>query len=194
MSDLDELPTVVTEPDPAEHRPLLQRLNRRGFRLSQLADVLGVGFAVVLPMLVRYGLDWPTYVPWRYAVSFGLFVVLVITGAYLGGMYEREPRLGAPSALPPAVRVVATALLIFLLLDQIGIGFLRTVFEISVERTFPFPIPNLVATSLLAPVALVTTRRLGRPTWRCSAPRGCSARRATRSPGSRRPTSRCSSG
>jgi len=139
---------------------LLTRLNRHGFRLVQLADAVLVTLAVLVPMWLRYGFDFPTYVTWRYVVSFALAVALVVTTTYFSGLYEREPRLGAPSVLPRAARAVGAGVALFLATEALAIGTLRVVYGIMVERAFPFPVPNLVAFALLAPLALVANRRL----------------------------------
>jgi hypothetical protein len=98
-----EPPAPEVEPPGVERdaeAPLLTRLNRRGFRLVMLLDVT-VLYAVTLGiMFVRFGTRWPTFPVPTYLVSFAIAVAIFTASLYFGGLYEREPRLGAPPTLP----------------------------------------------------------------------------------------------
>jgi hypothetical protein len=87
--------------------PLLRRLNQRGFRLVMVIDAVGIYASLVLLMLIRFGLAWPSYSFGTYLVSFAVATAVYIAALYFGGLYEREPRLGAPPVLPLAARQTA---------------------------------------------------------------------------------------
>lgn len=139
--------------------PLLRRLNDRGFRLLMLLDAAVILTTTVAVMVVRFGLTWPTYPPVLYFVSFGVTTGFFIASFYLGGLYEREPRLGAPAVLPRALpqALVAGGLIAFLNLGVTGI--LRELGATS-ERALPFPILNLAIVVAIAAFAATGNRRL----------------------------------
>jgi ABC-type uncharacterized transport system YnjBCD ATPase subunit len=91
---------VTTAPVQGSPHRLLGRLNRRGFRLLHVADASLLAAITVGTMLVRFGLRWPNYEVWQYLISFALTVAIFMLALYFGGLYEREPRLGSPAALP----------------------------------------------------------------------------------------------
>ena len=104
--------------DPSES--LLGRLNQRGFRLIMLADAAAIAGALVVPMLVRHGLSWPSYSPTTYAVGYAGIVAVHLLALYFGGLYERTPRLGARRELPGIARSATVAILIVSLVSLLS--------------------------------------------------------------------------
>ena len=137
--------------------PYLARLNERGFRLVQVMDALAVVVLLVGSMVVRDGWDWPTYSMGRYAASFAVITVVTLTVLYLGGLYDREPRLGAPSVLPRVVRLVALAAVIIAALNlvatSVGDGGGRV-------RALPIPTANFIVVTVLEAFVLTANRWL----------------------------------
>ena len=150
----------MTQPPPApEPEPrLLTRLNRRGFRLVMLLDVLAVFGLSVVAMVVRFGLPpWPTYNLAAYLLSFGVASLIFFFAYYFGGLYEREPRLGGAAVLPRAARLSLAAGSFVALLNLALSGLLRQRGDF-LGRALPFPIPNLVAVIVVAGVAVAVNR------------------------------------
>ena len=143
-------------PRPAQ---FLGRLNARGFRLVMLADALVIYLLCVAAMFVRYRLDWPSYPLGLYLTSFAVTTVIFVGALYLDGLFEREPRLGAPPVLPRALRqtFVAGGLVALLTLALTGIA---RELGLTTERALPFPIGNLVALIPLSAIAVSTNRWL----------------------------------
>jgi lipopolysaccharide/colanic/teichoic acid biosynthesis glycosyltransferase len=140
-------------------RPLLTRLNRRGFRLVMVLDVAALYLIAVGTMVVRFGLSWPTFPVPTYLVSF-LVAVAVFTGSlYFGGLYEREPRLGAPPTLPRATRQTLAAGGVVALLTLALTGLAREI-GLTTERALPFPILNLGILIVLGAIAVSANRGL----------------------------------
>ena len=137
--------------------PYLARLNERGFRLVQAMDAVAIVVLLVGSMVVRHGWQWPTYPMWRYAVSFAVITAITTGVLYLGGLYDREPRLGAPSVLPRVVRLVALAAgivaVVNLLVTSVGD-------ESGSVRALPIPTANFVAVTVLEAGALTLNRWL----------------------------------
>ena len=151
--------------------PFLQRLNERGFRLVMLADVLVLAAVTVGTMLVRFGWDWPTYPRPLYYVSFVIVTLIFVASLYFGGLYEREPRLGAPPALPKVVRQTLAAGGLVALVMLAATGFARELgmltvpgspWELSLEagRALPFPFINLLVLIVLGGGGVAANRRL----------------------------------
>lgn len=139
--------------------PLLARLNERGFRLVMLADVLALLSIMFGTMFVRFGTEWPTYPVITYLLSFAVALVVFVASLYFGGLYEREPRLGAPSPLPRAARQTLGAGGLVALLNLASTGLAREV-GVSTARALPFPITNLVILIVLGAVAVTANRWL----------------------------------
>ena len=140
-------------------RSLLGRLNRRGFRLVMVADLLALWVVMLGTMLVRFGTDWPTYPVPTYLVSFAIASVIFLASMYFGGLYEREPRLGAPSPLPRAARQTLAAGGLIALLNLSATGLAREV-GLTTSRALPFPITNLVVLIILGAIAVSLNRWL----------------------------------
>jgi lipopolysaccharide/colanic/teichoic acid biosynthesis glycosyltransferase len=139
--------------------PMLGRLNRRGFRLVMVADTLVLVAVLFGTMLIRFGWDWPTYSFSTYYASFGIALAVFLTSLYFGGLYEREPRLGAPPALPRVARQTLAAGGMFAILRLMvpGLGDLIG-FETGVALALP--IPNLIALIVAGAVAVAGNRWL----------------------------------
>jgi exopolysaccharide biosynthesis polyprenyl glycosylphosphotransferase len=145
---------VATDAD-----PLLARLNERGFRLVMLADALAIYGILVGTMFWRFGLQWPSHPVPVYLVSFGVATVVYLAALYFGGLYEREPRLGAPPALPRAARqtLAGGGLLALLILGLTGLGNLT---GLTTERALAIPFVNQVVLIVLGAVAVSVNRAL----------------------------------
>ena len=159
------------EPHLAEESPLLRRLNERGFRLVMVADAIVLAVVAVGTMLVRFGWDWPTYPRPMYLVSFAIAVAIFVASLYFGGLYEREPRLGAPPALPRVVRqtLAAGGLVALLMLAatgiarELGVGDVPGApleFSLEAGRALPFPFINLLFLIVLGAGGVAANRRL----------------------------------
>lgn len=157
--DSDGRGPVSRDPLPAPLAPLLGRLNRHGFRLVMVADLAALLVVMFGTMLVRFGTDWPTYPVPTYLVSFSVVTAIFLAALYFGGLYEREPRLGAPPALPRAARQTLGAGGLTALLDLAVSGVLREL-GWTAERALPFPITNLVVLITLGAVLIATNRWL----------------------------------
>lgn len=164
MSDTErraaDAPATATsgadEPDPLA---LLTRLNERGFRLVMVADAAWLLIIMVGGMVLRFGTTWPTYALGAYLLSFAVALAILLASLYFGGLYEREPRLGAPSAFPRAARQTLAAGGLVALLTLAASGLAREV-GLTTARALPFPIINLVATIGLGAVAVALNRVL----------------------------------
>jgi exopolysaccharide biosynthesis polyprenyl glycosylphosphotransferase len=146
--------------DPTGELPLLTRLNRRGFRLVMLLDTLALfGLAIVI-MAFRFGTDWPRpYAMSLYLGSFAVATSIFIASLYFGGLYEREPRLGAPPVLPRAARQTLAAGGLVALLNLSLTGLARN-YGIVTERALPFPTQNLIWFIVLAAAVVALNRAL----------------------------------
>jgi lipopolysaccharide/colanic/teichoic acid biosynthesis glycosyltransferase len=139
---------------------MLGRLNERGFRLLMLLDASVLGTIVLGSMAIRYGSDWPNYPQWLYLVSFAVALATFVASLYFGGMYEREPRLGAPEALPRAARQTLAAGGLLALGNLAGTGLAREWLGFGGARVLPFPTANLVILIVLGAVAVAIDRRV----------------------------------
>ena len=141
--------------------PLLARLNPMGFRLVMLLDALLLYGLAVGAMLVRFtfeGRAWPTYPMWLYLTSFTVVTIIFVASLYFGGLYEREPRLGAPPTLPRAARQTLAAGGLVALADLVLTGFARQLDWITTARVLPFPVPNLVFLIVAGAVGVAANR------------------------------------
>ena len=146
-------------PDDGAQNQLLRRLNERGFRLVMLADALALGAVAIGSMIVRFGLDWPTYPVTLYLVSFATSVLIFVASFYFGGLYEREPRLGAPPVLPRAAALALGAGGLVALLTLALTGLAR-VFGLGATRVLPLPFINLLTLIVLGAMAVAVNRWL----------------------------------
>ncbi len=151
--------TPVLTGDDADDGPLLARLNRLGFRLVMVADLLGLWAVMLGTMFVRFGTDWPTYPVPTYLISFAVASAIFLGSLYFGGLYEREPRLGAPSPLPRASRQTLAAGGLVALLNLAATGLAREI-GLTTTRALPFPITNLVVLIVLGAVVVAANRWL----------------------------------
>jgi exopolysaccharide biosynthesis polyprenyl glycosylphosphotransferase len=150
--------TDAPGPGGAEHdEPLLGRLNRLGFRLIMLLDAVSI-FAIALgTMVFRYELDWPSYSVGLYLFSFVVTTGIFMAALYFGGLYEREPRLGAPPVLPRSARQTLAAGGLVALLNLAATGLAREL-GVATERALPMPITNLVVLIVLGAAAVAANR------------------------------------
>ncbi|MEY3019107.1 MAG: hypothetical protein RLZZ272_91 [Actinomycetota bacterium] len=144
---------------PTRAEPVLRRLNRRGFRLLHVADAAGLAAVTVVTMLVRFGLTWPTYPVGLYLASFAITVSILLTFLYFGGLYEREPRLGAPPVLPRVARQLAFAGGTVALINLAATALAREL-GISTARALPMPITNLIVLIVVGALVVSLDRRL----------------------------------
>ncbi|WP_052664303.1 exopolysaccharide biosynthesis polyprenyl glycosylphosphotransferase [Nitriliruptor alkaliphilus] len=145
--------------DPTGELPLLARLNRRGFRLVMVMDVVVLYGIAVGTMLVRDGFTWRNYPVPLYLTSFAFVTLLFVATLYFGGLYEREPRLGAPSVLPRAARQTLAAGSTFALLTLV-LTPIANELGLTTQRALPIPIINLVVLIVLGAMATATNRRV----------------------------------
>lgn len=120
-----------------------------GFRLMYLIDIAMLFGAMVAISLVRWGLDWPNYSYADYFIGFGVATAVHLVVAYLGGLYERDHRLGLPSQLPKTVSITAIAVLID---AALSLG----------ASKFLMPRLNLVVFAVVASFGLAFNRWLAR--------------------------------
>ena len=138
---------------------VLTRLNRSGFRLVMLADALVLAAVMLVTMQVRFPQGWPTYPVPTYLASFAVALAIFLASLYFGGLYEREPRLGAPPALPRAARQTLAAGGLVALLNLAATGAAREL-GLTTTRALPFPITNLVVLIVVGAVGVAANRWL----------------------------------
>jgi lipopolysaccharide/colanic/teichoic acid biosynthesis glycosyltransferase len=161
MAEPETLPGEAPVAAGPTDAPLLTRLNRRGFRLVMLADALVLLAVIVGSMIVRFGLDWPTYPIPTYLGSFTVITFIFVASLYFGGLYEREPRLGAPPVLPRAVRQTLAAGGLVALIDLAATGIAREAGLLTgAIRALPLPVQNLVALILVGAAGIAANRWL----------------------------------
>lgn len=148
------------DPVPSAAQPLVARLNERGLRLVMLLDAFVLAATIVVSMTIRFGTQWPTYPGWSYAVSSTAALVLFVASLYFGGMYEREPRLGRPSALPRAARQSLFAGGLLELGNLAATGLARELIDFGGARAVPFPFLNLVWLIVVGAVLVTANRAL----------------------------------
>jgi lipopolysaccharide/colanic/teichoic acid biosynthesis glycosyltransferase len=139
--------------------PLLARLNRRGFRLVMLLDVTMIYAVTVAIMFVRFGTRWPTFPIPTYLGSFAVATAIFTASLYFGGLYEREPRLGAPPNLPRGFQQTLAAGGVVALLTLALTGVARE-FGLTTARALPFPILNLAIVIVLGAIVVSFNRTL----------------------------------
>lgn len=137
----------------------VRRMNQRGFRLVMFADGAMLMVISVGTMIVRFGVNWPSYPVTTYLISFFVSTLIFVAALYYGGLYEREPRLGAPPVAPRAARQTLAAGGLIALLNLAATGVAREV-GLTTERALPFPIFNLVVLMVLGAVGVATNRWL----------------------------------
>lgn len=158
LGEVDGAPTAA-DPTQVGAANLLGRLNEHGFRLVMILDAVGVFAASVAVMLWRFRLSWPDYSVGLYLTSFAITTLIFVASFYLGGMYEREPRLGAPPVLPRALPQAMVAGGFIALLNLAATGIAREV-GLTTARALPFPILNLAVVIVLAALVVTANRRL----------------------------------
>ncbi len=138
---------------------MLGRLNRRGFRLVMVADAVVLVAVLFVTMLIRFGWDWPTYSFATYYASFAIALAVFLASLYFGGLYEREPRLGAPPALPRVARQTLAAGGLVAILRLMVPGLAQVLgFETGVALALP--IPNLIVLIVAGAIGVAGNRWL----------------------------------
>jgi len=150
---------VTTTPVIGSHDRLLGRMNRHGFRMIHVADAATLYGTAVGVMLARFGTRWPNYPVPAYLVSFAVTVAIMMLALYFGGLYEREPRLGAPPVLPRAGRLLLVAGGAVALLNLAATGIAREL-EIMTNRALPMPVTNLVVLIVIGSATTASIRVL----------------------------------
>lgn len=150
---------VTTAPVQGDPGHLLGRLNRHGFRILYVVDALALSSVTLLTMVVRFRLSWPNYSVGAYLASFAVTIGIFLMAVYFGGLYEREPRLGSPPALPRILRVVLGAGGTVALLNLAATGVAREL-GFTTQRALPMPIANLVTLMFVGSLLLAANRRL----------------------------------
>lgn len=150
---------------------VVTRLNRSGFRLIMLADIVVLNAVMYGTNFVRFGTEWPSS-PELFVFSFSLATAVLSATLYFGGLYEREPYLGANPSLPRVSRLMLLGGGIVALITLSSAGFFRE-FTVSVDQRLPFPFLNIVSLIVIGSIALsllrvvsrkAQRRRLGKPT------------------------------
>ena len=160
MADPELLQPTTRPTGSTADRPLLARLNRHGFRLIMIADALALLLVMVGSMVLRFGgFDWPTYDAVTYIASFLLVLAVFVAALYFGGLYERDPRLGAPPALPRVGRqTLAAGGLVALL--RLAVPGTAQLFGLQTGLALALPIPNLIALIVVGALAVAGIRWL----------------------------------
>lgn len=131
---------------------LIQALNDRGIRLLHLADIAVIYLTLIavtgVMSLVRTDFNAWAHLP-RYWWSYAIITALHLAVFYVGGLYDRDPRLGSRSGLPKIVMLVWLSSLIAGLVSWL-LG------EFLIPRSI------LLAYALVAPLGLAANRRLSR--------------------------------
>lgn len=136
-------------------RSFVRVLGRFGFRLVMLVDVVVLSVVMYATMIVRFGANWPGETS-EFVASFTLATLVVLATFYFGGFYERGSRLGAPPALPGALRLslVAGGIVALLTLSSDG---LLGLLGVDGSGRLPFPFVNLLVLILLGPIGMVVS-------------------------------------
>lgn len=143
---------TVSAPAPAGSRP-------RTFRRVMISDALALYAVMVAAMWFFFRWDWPTYSHDAYLVSFLVIDALFLAVLYFAGLYEREPRLGAPAFLPRAGGQTLAAGGIVALIN-LGATGLAQRYGFATERALPMPTSVLLVLIVLGAVAVAVNRRI----------------------------------
>jgi len=138
----------------AEH--LLTRLNRGGFRLAMVLDLVVLNVVMYGTNLVRFGIEWPNSFG-LFASSFSIASVVIFVTLYFGGLYERTPRLGSSGVMPKIFRLMVIAVGGVALITLASSGFFRQ-FVFDSATGLPFPFVNLVVLIVLGSLGLGAIR------------------------------------
>jgi len=124
-----------------------------------IADAVALYAVMVGGMWFFFRSNWPAYTHTAYLSSFAVITALFIASLYFGGLYEPEPRLGAPAFLPRAGRQTLAAGGIVAILN-LGATGLAQRYGFAVDRALPMPTRVLVALIVLGAVVVAVNRRL----------------------------------
>lgn len=139
---------------------LLARLNGSGFRLIMVADVLALNAIMYGTNFVRFGVNWPDSLE-LFVFSFSIATIVLLSTLYFGGLYEREPHLGAQPVFPRVFRLMLVGGGVVALVTLASSGIFRE-FTFSGSQRLPFPFLNLMALIVLGSAILTLIRILSR--------------------------------
>jgi exopolysaccharide biosynthesis polyprenyl glycosylphosphotransferase len=134
-------------------RSFVRALAGLGFRFVMLADVVVLNVVMYATMVLRFGTDWPGETS-EFVASFTLATIIFLATFYFGGFYERGSRLGAPPALPRALRLALVAGGLVALLTLSSDGLFREL-GLGISGGLPFPFVNLLVLIVVGPMAIV---------------------------------------
>jgi exopolysaccharide biosynthesis polyprenyl glycosylphosphotransferase len=134
-------------------RSFVRALAGLGFRFVMLADVVVLNVVMYATMVLRFGTDWPGETS-EFVASFTLATFIFLATFYFGGFHERGSRLGAPPALPRALRLALVAGGLVALLTLSSDGLFREL-GLGISGGLPFPFVNLLVLIVLGPMAIV---------------------------------------
>ena len=144
-------PLSVPDVDPEAPGPHLRRwylrLWRAGFRWLYVLDAVGILAVVVAVTVVRFGADWPE--PGELVAGMVALTAILQATFYLGGLYEKQARLGHRQWFARVVGLTLVAL---------AIGF---VLVLPTGR-YAVPRANLAAVGAGVVLVAVGTRALSR--------------------------------
>ena len=124
-----------------------------------ISDAVGLYAVMVATMWFFFRSDWPDYSHTAYLSSFAVITGLFMASLYFGGLYEREPRLGAPAFLPRAGRQTLAAGGIVAILN-LGATGLAQRYGFATDRALPMPTRVLVVLIVLGAVVVAVNRRV----------------------------------
>jgi exopolysaccharide biosynthesis polyprenyl glycosylphosphotransferase len=123
------------------------------------ADIAGLMAVTIGAMWVFHRWTWPTYSFTAYLSSFTVITALFVASLYFGGLYESEPRLGAPAFLPRAGRQTLAAGGIVAILN-LGATGLAQRYGFATDRALPMPTTVLVVLIVAGAVIVAFNRRM----------------------------------
>lgn len=124
-----------------------------------IADIVCLYAVMVSAMWFFHRWDWPAYSASAYWSSFTVITAMFIASMYFGGLYEQEPRLGAPAFLPRAGRQTLAAGGIVAILN-LGATGLAQRYGFDIERALPMPTTVLVVLIVGGAAVVAANRRI----------------------------------
>jgi exopolysaccharide biosynthesis polyprenyl glycosylphosphotransferase len=135
-------------------------LNRRGFRLLMIVDILVLNLVMYGTNFVRFGTQWPNSSA-MFVASFAVASVITFVILYFGGLYEREPHLGSQGFAARVARLMLISGGGIALVTLASSGFFRE-FNVAGASGLPFPFVNLLVLIGLGTILLTVLRVVGR--------------------------------
>ena len=133
----------------AGYKAAITRLQSRGFRYLYLLDFIALMGSMTIVMLIRFGTGWPDTTIARHLTGFLAATAIFMIVFYLGGLYDRELRVGKKMWLP---RVSGLTL----------IGLVASALIILPTDRYPIPRANLVFVGILVALWVTGNRQLSR--------------------------------